>query len=107
MEVDALLHLVERDEQRSVLGRVEEPQRSGVPQQQSLAAGKVDRPETVPRITPWTVAPRVSVGDAASCDADPAPDATPVGSIALARPKSRTLTFPSGVTLTFCGLRSR
>ena len=45
----------------------------------------------------------MSVGERARSAADAAPG----GSIALARPKSRTLTLPSGVTLTFAGLRSR
>jgi len=34
-------------------------------------------------------------------------EAAPAGSIALARPKSRTFTVPSGLTLIFAGFRSR
>ena len=34
-------------------------------------------------------------------------DATPVGSIAFARPKSSTFTVPSGRTLMFAGFKSR
>ena len=41
------------------------------------------------------------VGERARSAAEAAPAA---GSIALARPKSRTLTVPSAVSLTFCGL---
>ena len=50
---------------------------------------------------PARVAPIVSVGDFASCDADRRPRPSPVGSIALASPKSRTLTFPSMEALMF------
>ncbi len=59
----------------------------------------------VPRIIPCTVAPSVSVGDWANFEEGP--EADPTGSIALARPKSRTLTLPSTGALTFWGLRSR
>ncbi len=66
----------------------------------------------VPRITPCIVpsAGDVSVGECVSCPATappeaapPGPDeeAAPTGSIALARPKSRTLTFPSMEAFTF------
>ena len=45
------------------------------------------------------------VGDCERSALDVAPGPSPVQ--ALARPKSRTFTFPSGVTFTFAGLRSR
>ena len=54
----------------------------------------------VPMIMPICVAAAVSVGD---CDGSLAG----VGSSALAKPKSNTLTVPSSRTLMFAGLRSR
>ncbi len=59
----------------------------------------------VPRMIPAAVPVWARVGD---CERSP-PGAAPAPSPdhALARPKSRTFTFPSGVTLTLAGLRSR
>jgi hypothetical protein len=51
------------------------------------------------------VAESVSVGDFSNLLADP--DPLVMGSRALARPKSRSFTFPSGVSLTFAGFKSR
>ena len=57
----------------------------------------------VPRIIPARViAGVVIVGDIDTLDKDPA-----AGSVAFARPKSRTFTAPSGRTFTLAGLRSR
>jgi hypothetical protein len=56
----------------------------------------------VPRMTPaCVIAGVVIVGDIDT------PDVTAAGSNALARPKSNTLTVPSGRTLMLAGLRSR
>ena len=57
----------------------------------------------MPRITPaWVIAGVVIVGERETLS-----DATPAGSIAFARPKSRTFTVPSGRTLMFAGFKSR
>jgi len=57
----------------------------------------------VPRIMPaCVIAGVVIVGDI-----DALADGVSVGSIAFARPKSSTLTVPSGRTLIFAGFRSR
>ena len=57
----------------------------------------------VPRIIPaCVIAGVVIVGD---CDT--LGDATPVGSIAFANPKSSTFTVPSSRTLMFAGFKSR
>jgi hypothetical protein len=53
-----------------------------------------DRYGTVPTINPS----RVRIDDVS---------ATSLGFVGLARPKSRILTRPSGITIRFCGLRSR
>jgi hypothetical protein len=55
----------------------------------------------VPMTTPAWVACAVSVGDEVTSGDDPSPES------AFASPKSRTLTPPSGVILTFAGFRSR
>src|SRR5262249_27606726 len=55
----------------------------------------------VPRITPALVATALKVGE---LDSDAVPELL---SKALARPKSRTLTLPSGVIFTFAGFKSR
>ena len=69
-----------------------------------LAAGLLGRHvRAVPRIMPARViAGVVIVGDIDTLDKDPA-----AGSVAFARPKSRTFTAPSGRTFTLAGLRSR
>jgi hypothetical protein len=55
----------------------------------------------VPRIIPACgIAGGVIVGDIETLA-----DATPIGSIALANPKSRTLTVPSARTLMFAGFQ--
>jgi hypothetical protein len=60
----------------------------------------------VPRTMPiCVIAGDVRVGEFASALAD-ALD-VPAGSIALARPKSRTFTVPSARTFTLAGFRSR
>ena len=70
----------------------------------------------VPRITPACVRPPVAVGNAVglSCAmgypvaaARSLPAASSGRLSALARPKSSTLTLPSGVSFTFAGFRSR
>ena len=55
----------------------------------------------VPRMTPCWVAAMLNVGDCETFTSDPSP------ANALANPKSRTFTWPSGVTLMLAGLRSR
>ncbi len=55
-------------------------------------------------MSPAAVPVRARVGD---CERSEEPPEAASAAHALARPKSRTLTFPSGVTLTFAGLRSR
>jgi len=56
----------------------------------------------VPRITPASVAPMVSVGELPPAPAARTPDCT-----AVASPKSKTFTAPSSRTLTLAGFRSR
>ena len=56
----------------------------------------------VPRIMPICVACAVTVGELIASTRD-----VPAGSIAFARPKSRTFTVPSARILMFAGLRSR
>ena len=82
---------------------------STAPNAQMSARLSTDRPRAcsgdmyaaVPITTPACVAAAVSVGECVwSGD-----DASPVS--ALARPKSSTLTLPSGVTFTLAGFRSR
>src|SRR6185503_18740094 len=58
----------------------------------------------VPRSVPTPV---IIAGDVMVGDIDMLADVVAVGSIAFARPKSSTLTTPSGRTLIFAGFRSR
>ena len=58
----------------------------------------------VPRIMPTPV---IIAGDVIVGDCDTFIGALPIGSMALASPKSSTFTVPSGRTLMFAGLRSR
>ena len=55
----------------------------------------------VPRITPCIVAAMLSVGELPMSSVDVSP------ANAFAKPKSNTLTFPSGVSFTLAGFRSR
>ena len=59
----------------------------------------------VPRMRPAAVPVCARVGDCERSPLDRPPGPSPAH--ALARPKSRTLTVPSGVTLMFAGFRSR
>ena len=56
----------------------------------------------VPRIIPACVACSECVGDLDRLGDEPA-----AGSVAFAKPKSRTFTVPSGRTLMFAGFKSR
>ena len=59
----------------------------------------------VPRIRPAAVLECASVGEREKSAELDAPELSPAQ--ALARPKSSTLTLPSGASFTFAGLRSR
>ena len=91
---------LERPFTRRTLERVPEGQNDWKPHEKSMPMGWL---ATLIALTPSWVPRFVRVGEFIESGV-PGPES---GVMAFASPKSRTLTVPSGLSFTFCGLRSR